>query len=298
MISVERLKTKVKNNYHEFVAGYCAAGTTILVLYPLNKAIFRQIINGISAKDAYKQLKSEGVSMLYRGLFPPLLQRSVSYSVLFGTQHQYYILIRDSLEKLIERKHFIDNHSLIDPIIQGSAGYLAGTTEALLTPFERIQAILQTPKYHDSYKNTFHIFKELRQRYGFRELYRGFVIISLRNSVSNVLWFSLRNPLKKSLPEPTHKAQDVLFNFLSGGILGAFISTVFYPFNFVKSHMQSGIGGPFPGVIRSFKELYAKNPGVVNFYRGAHGNFVRAMLSWGITNSSYEFYLDFFKKNS
>lgn len=298
MISVERIKTRVKNNYHEFLAGYCAASTTILALYPLNKAIFRQIIDSISAKEAYRQLKSEGVSMLYRGFFPPLLQRSISYSVLFGTQHQYYILIHDSLEKLIQRKHFVDNHTFIDPIIQGTAGYLAGTTEALLTPFERIQAILQTPKYHESYKNTFHIFRDLRAQYGLRELYRGFVIISLRNSMSNVLWFSLRNPLKKRLPEPKNKFQDVTYNFLSGGILGACISTIFYPFNFVKSHLQSEIGGAFPSVLTSFRELYAKNPSIVHFYRGAHSNFVRALLSWGITNSSYEFYLDFFKKTA
>lgn len=49
------------------------------------------------------------------------------------------------------------------------ASTFSGMTEALLTPFERIQSILSIPKYNAVYKNFFHAFHLLR----LRELYTG-----------------------------------------------------------------------------------------------------------------------------
>ncbi len=82
------------NSYNELVAGYFAACTSITLLFPLNKLIFRQMLGSINANEAYKQIKSEGVAVLYRGLLPPLLQKSTSYSIMFGTQHEYSLILK------------------------------------------------------------------------------------------------------------------------------------------------------------------------------------------------------------
>ena len=68
----------------EFVSGYVAACTSITLLFPVNKLIFRQILDDISFRDALRQLRSEGLHNVYRGMLPPLLQKSTSYSVMFG----------------------------------------------------------------------------------------------------------------------------------------------------------------------------------------------------------------------
>ena len=47
------------NDYHEFIAGYLAACTSISVLYPFNKIIFRQQLYGIDAIVAFRQLNKE-----------------------------------------------------------------------------------------------------------------------------------------------------------------------------------------------------------------------------------------------
>ena len=78
----------------QFVSGYVAACTSITILYPLNKLIFRQILEGTSFRQAFVQLCHEGFHNLYRGLLPPLLQKSTSYSIMFGTQHEYYLFLK------------------------------------------------------------------------------------------------------------------------------------------------------------------------------------------------------------
>jgi hypothetical protein len=68
----------------EFVSGYVAACTSITLLFPVNKLIFRQILDDVSFRDAFRQLRSEGLHNVYRGMLPPLLQKSTSYSIMFG----------------------------------------------------------------------------------------------------------------------------------------------------------------------------------------------------------------------
>uniref|UniRef100_A0A1I7U644 COX assembly mitochondrial protein n=1 Tax=Caenorhabditis tropicalis TaxID=1561998 RepID=A0A1I7U644_9PELO len=63
--------------------------------------------------------------------------------------------------------------------------HFSGACEALLCPLERVQALLQTSKYHDKFKNTLHALTRI-QDYGYREYYRGFSVILIRNSLSSV----------------------------------------------------------------------------------------------------------------
>jgi hypothetical protein len=50
--------------------------------------------------------------------------------------------------------------------------FLAGTTEAIMCPMERIQVLLQHKEYHHKYRNALHAFTDIRS-YGLREYYRG-----------------------------------------------------------------------------------------------------------------------------
>lgn len=77
---------------------------------------------GLNTLQAYQNVQSEGLSMLYRGVKPPLLSAAVSKSIMFGLYKWYDQLLVDRY----------GNHKLIHL----SAAMLSGTTEALLTPFE------------------------------------------------------------------------------------------------------------------------------------------------------------------
>jgi hypothetical protein len=83
-------------------------------------------------------------------------------------------------------------------------------------------------------------------------------------------------------------AWDFMRNFFSGAVLGATISTLFYPINVVKSMQQIAIGGPHRGVADTFVQLYHERNGWGGIYRGVNANILRSLLSWGIINSCYE----------
>jgi hypothetical protein len=160
--------------YKEFVCGWGAAVINIGITFPLNKAMFRQQLHGVPLKVAVKQLQREGMRNLYRGILPPLLQKTTCLSIMFGMYEQFSQILKTNAPGL--------------PVMTNQilAANLAGCTEALLTPFERVQTLLQDRKHQKRFKNTLHAFRELHH-FGFREYYRGFVPILLRNGPSNAL---------------------------------------------------------------------------------------------------------------
>ena len=124
---------------------------------------------------------------MYRGILPQLLQRPVNTAIVFGMYTEYNRLLS---------KYAPDSPPELNKL--GSAG-LTGFTKALLTPFERVQGLMQNDKFHNQFKNTFHAFKVL-QPYGIGEYYRGFSPILLRNTNLNLAFFGLREPVNSLLP--------------------------------------------------------------------------------------------------
>lgn len=107
----------------------------------------------------------------------------------------------------------------------------------MLCPFERIQVLMQDRQYKDHFDNTAHAFKEVR-KYGFREYYRGLSAVLLRNGPSNVPFFLFRDYAMENLPRSNSQADRISQDFFCGAVLGATLSTIFYPVNVVKVKMQ------------------------------------------------------------
>lgn len=171
---------------------------------------------------------------------------------------------------------------------KATAAMFAGCTEALLAPLERVQVLLQDKHYHAHFRNTAHAFSELRP-YGVTEYYRGLTPILLRNGPSNVLFFLGRGEIKKLLPPLQSPGGDIAGDFISGGVLGAVISTLFFPVNVAKAHMQSRVGGHFISFHVALVTVYEeRNRKLSHLFRGIHVNFMRSLISWGVINASYE----------
>ncbi|XP_013390327.1 solute carrier family 25 member 51 [Lingula anatina] len=271
--------TKTSTNgdvYKEFISGWGAAVINISLTFPLNKVMFRQQLHGIRSHTAFEELRKEGLKNLYRGLPAPLLQKTCSLSIMFGCYEKYLRLIRQQAPKM---------HVIVQ---QSTAAILAGCTEALLMPLERTQVLLLDKAYHDHFQNTWHALRELKS-YGVSEYYRGLTPILLRNGLSNAVFFGFRTRLKEQFPSTQSYAVNAIEDFVSGACLGAFISTVFYPVNVVKTHMQKTVGGPFPGIIATGKVVFEERGRAwKKMFRGVHVNYTRSFLSWGIINASYE----------
>lgn len=233
------------------------------------------MLHNVGVNSAVQQISNEGVLFLYRGILPPLLQKSVSTSLMFGIYESCHTRLLDhGLSKL--------SCSII-------AANIAGSTESLLTPFERIQTLMQTNRYHDEFKNSHHASRVLVTEYGLKEFYRGFVPVLLRNGPSNALFFVLRDKAHEYLPKPHTFIGTTTNEFVIGAVIGAFGSTVFYPLNVIKVHMQNQLGGPYQSVWSAVNEIYhARDGSLSKFYRGVHMNYTRSFISWGVINVSYE----------
>jgi len=274
-----QISYRLKQHSPEYLAGFLSSATNIILTYPANKLIFRQQIYRFNTNDAYQQLKKEGFKFLYRGMPLPLLQKTLSLSIMFGTNSHYLWLFQSFSNQ---------DHWYYQPI----ASALAGSTEAILTPLERTQVLLQTPKYNHMIRNGFHAFNLMYQHYGIIEYYRGLTLILIRNSFSNMIFFACRKPIKDLLPSPSSDFQHSIYDFLSGGLLGAVLSTFIYPLNVIKNVQQSELGGRYDHPLNIFRSVYEqRGNSMKEFYIGAKWNFVRSLISWGIINSTYEYYL-------
>ncbi|KAG6602781.1 solute carrier family 25 member 51 [Phytophthora cinnamomi] len=226
----------------EFFCGGTAAAINIVVTFPPNKVMFRQQLFGLNTWQAFENVRSEGWMMLYRGVKPPLLQAMVSKSIMFGLYNFYDELLTS---------HFgeIKGLNLV-------AAGMAGTSEAVLAPFERAQTLLQTPKFN----------REIAGAYD--------AMVHVNRGL---------------FPRGDTAAATMTNDFICGAMLGALISTFTFPINVARTRMQSVYGQPFIGPWEALQLTYAeRGHSVRRLYRGVQMNFFRSLLSWGIINSTYE----------
>ncbi|GIY11603.1 mitochondrial nicotinamide adenine dinucleotide transporter SLC25A51 [Caerostris darwini] len=261
----------------EYACGWGSGFINIMITFPINKVMFRQMLHGVDSQHAFNQIKREGMRFLYRGVLPPLLQKATSTSIMFGSYKEFSEIVQGKFPSMQKFS------------VLCTAAILAGSAEAVLTPFERIQTLLQDRHYNTKFKNTYHAFSELRQQHGFKEFYRGMTPILLRNSVGNILFFGLKDFVKDFLPIKSTDSvlQEFVKDFISGAFVGAFTSTVFYPVNVVKTKMQVNCGTPFVSLSEAFKQTYIeRDRSIRKLYYGVHVNYTRSFLSWGIINAS------------
>lgn len=262
--------------WREFACGWGAAFVNITITYPVYKMIFRQMLHGVQLNQAFGQIRSEGVTFLYRGIFPPLAQKTISLSLMFG--------VYDGTKRPL-----VDYFGMNEYAAKSLAAMAAGTVEAVLMPFERVQTILADATYHQKYRNTHHAFRLIFIEQGFKELYRGLVPILWRNGPSNVMFFIMREEADARLPRRSTMVTQRTQEFLSGACIGGFISSVFYPINVLKVTMQSRIGGPYDSMWVALRQVYIERDRKLrNVYKGVSMNCTRAFISWGIVNSAYE----------
>ena len=250
-MSGEDVPTQSLSFKAEFLCGWGAAFVNISCTFPINKVMFRQQLQGVSVYMALRQMKMEGARNLYGGFLPPLLQKTTSLSIMFGSYCQFQLHLDEAFPAVpVSCSH-------------AAAAMLAGTLEMTLLPFERIQVFLQHRAFHNRFCNTLHAARALRA-YGIREYYcRASVVFC-----SNVLFFLGRETLNDATPHPSHVSSRVVKDLVCGAFLGAVISTLFFPLNVVKAYMQSTLGGQHVGVcqIELSDEMQPNKISILEFF--------------------------------
>jgi hypothetical protein len=129
----------IRREWREYAAGGGAAIVAISMTFPINKIMFRQQRHAIPANQAVGQIYKEGTGHLYRGLLAPLCMRFISNSVMFGSYHQYSRVLRERLHCPVH-------------VSKVCGAVMAGASEAMIMPLERVQVLMQDTKYNTLYK--------------------------------------------------------------------------------------------------------------------------------------------------
>lgn len=273
--------SRVHNWLLPWGCGFGSGITDIVVTFPINKIMFRQQLNGYTARYAVQSLRSEMKGMrfpknlvyLYRGVLPPTFNRCMGRMFTFGGY--------DNFMELYKRKTALTGFSC-----KMGAAVTSGVVEAFICcPLERFQTILQDDKSNRRFANTFQLVRDL----GFREWYRGIRPILLRNGPATFIYFSI---YEQSL--------QVTRNEFFRGAMGGICATCYgYIFNVVKARQQAIISVPesekYKSNLFTLRQIYnERERSVFQLFRGFRFALLRTSLSWGITTYFYKTCYEYF----
>lgn len=246
-----------------------------LVVFPIYKTIFRQQIHNSSLCQALAQLKKEGFPKLYRGVVPPLLQRTLTGTVLFGVQGTFHHQL--SLQNVFPSS-----------ALPALAGLGTGVVEALvLTPYERIQNLLQNSQNDKKLPNMKSVLIELSKQRLASGYYRAFLPTAVRNALGSTLYFGLKGPIYDAMN--AQGLPPLAASFASGTLVSWPITFVVFPMSVLVANMQKNLEGEVKGAMACWRILWeGRQQSVRQLYRGGSLVILRSCISWGVTTALYD----------
>lgn len=248
-----------------------------LIVFPVYKTVFRQQIHNTPVRQAVAQLYKEGPLKLYRGVVPPLLMRTLNGTLLFG--------IHDTL---LHQLSLSSQNAVSNSALPAVAGFGAGMVEAVvLTPFERIQNVLQNSQNDRKLPTLKSVLVRLKTQSLALGYYRAFLPITARNALGSSLYFGLKGPMCAVVTG--QGLSPVLSSFISGTLTSMAISLALYPVSVLVANMQAQVGGEVKGVVACWRMLWkSRQRSVTLLYRGGSLVILRSCITWGIATAIYD----------
>ncbi|KAH8724577.1 mitochondrial carnitine/acylcarnitine carrier protein [Phaeosphaeriaceae sp. PMI808] len=228
---------------------------------------------------ATKIYRNEGALAFYKGTLTPLFGIGACVSVQFGGFHY----ARRVLEAQNEAKH---GSSQLSYSQYYAAGAFAGIANTILSsPIEHIRIRLQTQPHGANrlYNGPIDCVRKLSAHQGvLAGLYRGTAVTYLREAQAYGMWFtSFEYLMNADAARNNIKREDISTPkvALYGGLAGEMLWISSYPFDVIKSKMQSdGFGAAMK--YTSMRDCFAKTwraEGAAGFWRGIGPTLLRAM---------------------
>ncbi|KAL2223287.1 mitochondrial carrier domain-containing protein [Thermoascus aurantiacus ATCC 26904] len=229
---------------------------------------------------AAKILKNEGLLAFYKGTLTPLIGIGACVSVQFGAFHE----ARRRFEELNAKKN------PANPGLTYSQYYLAGafagvTNSVLSGPIEHVRIRLQTQPHGANrlYNGPLDCIRKLSAHEGIlRGLFRGEVVTIWREAQAYGVWFlTFEFLMNQDAKRNNIRREDIpsLRVATYGGLAGEALWLASYPFDVVKSKMQSdGFGAEqrFKSMTDCFRKTWAAE-GFGGFWKGLGPTLLRAM---------------------
>ncbi|KAH7095018.1 mitochondrial carrier protein-like protein [Paraphoma chrysanthemicola] len=223
--------------------------------------------------------KNEGAAAFYKGTLTPLIGIGACVSVQFGGFHY----ARRQFEAQNTEKHGNPNLSYGQYY---AAGAFAGIANTLLSsPIEHIRIRLQTQPHGANrlYSGPIDCVRKLSAHQGvLAGVYRGTAVTFMREAQAYGVWFTTFEYLMNADSRRTNTPRELIPTWkvaAYGGLAGEMLWISSYPFDVVKSKMQSdGFGAAQK--YASMRDCFAKTwraEGARGFWKGIGPTLLRAM---------------------
>lgn len=226
-------------------------------------------------------LTHEGPLAFYKGTLTPLLGIGACVSVQFGAFHY--------ARRLFEERN-LQRSPNSPPRLSYSQYYLSGafaglTNSVISGPIEHVRIRLQTQPHGSArlYNGPFDCIRKLSAHEGvLRGLYRGEVVTIFREAAAYGTWFlTFEYLMNADITRNAYKREDVssLKVATYGGLAGEALWIASYPFDVVKSKMQTdgfGEGMQFKSMRDCFGQTW-RAEGMRGFWKGIGPTLLRAM---------------------
>lgn len=232
-----------------------------------------------SALDAATKIyKNEGALAFYKGTLTPLIGIGACVSVQFGGFHY----ARRAFEARNLEKTGSGDLSYAQYY---AAGAFAGITNTVLSsPIEHIRIRLQTQPHGAArlYDGPIDCIKKLTAHEGIRGVYRGTAVTLMREANAYGAWFAAFEYMMNKDAERNQIKRDEISTgkvALYGGLAGEALWLWSYPFDVIKSKMQTDGFGETQKY-RNMRDCFAqtfKAEGLGGFWRGIGPTLLRAM---------------------
>ncbi|KAK5942891.1 carrier protein ymc1 [Knufia obscura] len=226
-------------------------------------------------------LRNEGLPAFYKGTLTPLIGIGACVSVQFGGFHY--------ARRAFEERNLKSRQNKVATLSYGqyyAAGAFAGITNTVLSsPIEHVRIRLQTQPHGAArlYSGPLDCVRKLSAHEGvLRGLYRGTAVTFLREAQAYGVWFLTFEYLMNADAARNKVARSEISTpkiALYGGLAGEMLWISSYPFDVVKSKMQTdgfGAGQRYKSMRDAFAQTWATE-GMRGFWRGVGPTLVRAM---------------------
>ncbi|KAL4867582.1 hypothetical protein BDV12DRAFT_171222 [Aspergillus spectabilis] len=267
------------------IAGAVEATTTYPFEFAKTRAQLSRQLAGASApvsKNPFAVIsqtaRQDGIRAIYTGCSTLILGTAFKAGVRF--------LSFDSIKNLL-----MDADGRLSPARGILAGMIAGTVESVVavTPTERIKTALiddaRSPNGR-RYKGGFHALRTIIAESGVKEVYRGLLSTTMKQSATSAVRMGSYNIIKEAVSSRTNikDKKNPALTFGMGATAGIITVYMTQPFDTIKTRAQGARGISTVEAIRDV----VKDGGVRAFWRGSSMRLGRLILSGGIVFTVYE----------
>ncbi|PFX20255.1 mitochondrial basic amino acids transporter-like isoform X1 [Stylophora pistillata] len=265
----------------EFIAGWCAGCTGVIVTQPLDTVKVRMQVLSSGSKPAattslscfYNIIKHETIFGLFKGMAPPLAAVALQNAILFGV---YGNVLKMFSSKNGDKPAL--SHVCFAAAASGAAQlWVVGPMELI-----KIKLQLQTEGKHSKsshYRGAMDCIRKIYKTAGSRGLFQGATPLIFRDIPGFVVYFASYEILLDALSQRKSTTDtQPLVTMLAGGLAGMIGWFSTFPFDGIKTRMQAdGNKGLFTykGTVDCFLQTYRAG-GVKSLFAGVGPCLLRA----------------------